>query len=113
MSVFHEFDDVDTFTVGTVGRPGQRTFYLQVRAEGQRVTVKCEKQQAAAVSQYLERVLSDLPPAEDRPIQGAMEIAEPLDPVFVLGPIGLGLDLFAANESTGGRFLIRFSFDRN
>ena len=28
------------------------------------------------------------------------------------GPIGLGLDVFATNETTGGRFLIRFSFDK-
>ena len=92
MSVFHEFDDVDKFTVGTVGRPGERTFFLQIRAEGTRIAVKCEKQQAAAISQYLSKVLSDLPPAEDRPIPGAMELSAPIDPVFVLGPIGLGYD---------------------
>jgi len=92
MSVFHEFDDVEKFTVGTEGRPGQRTFYLQIRAEGTRVSVKCEKQQAAAIAQYLNKVLSDLPPAEDRPIAGAMELTEPIDPAFVLGPIGLGYD---------------------
>jgi len=33
--------------------------------------------------------------------------------VVYLGPIGLGLDVFATEETTGGRFLIRFSFDRN
>jgi hypothetical protein len=33
--------------------------------------------------------------------------------VVYLGPIGLGLDLFATNETTGGRFLVRFAFDRN
>ena len=92
MSVFHEFDDVDKFTVGTVGRPGARTFYLQIRAENTRVAVKCEKVQAAAISNYLTKVLSDLPPAGDRPIDGAMELTEPIDPVFVLGPIGLGYD---------------------
>jgi uncharacterized repeat protein (TIGR03847 family) len=92
MSVFHEFDDVDKFTVGTVGEPGARIFFLQVRAEGTRIAVKCEKQQAAAIAQYLDKVLSDLPPAEDRPIDGAMELTEPVDPVFVLGPIGLGYD---------------------
>ncbi len=37
-------------------------------------------------------MLSDLPPAEDRPIPGAMELSAPVDPVFVLGPIGLGYD---------------------
>lgn len=94
MSVFYEFDDVDTFTVGTVGPPGARVFFLQLRAAGQRVVIKCEKQQAAAIAQYLERVLSDLPPAEDRPLHGAMEaqVVEPDDAVFVLGPVGLGYD---------------------
>ena len=32
--------------------------------------------------------------------------------VVYLGPIGLGLDVFATNEVTGARFLIRFSFDK-
>lgn len=92
MSVFFEFDDVDMFTVGTVGEPGSRTFYLHVRAEGRKMAIKCEKQQALAISQYLDKVLSDLPPAEDRPISGAMEMSEPGDTLFVLGPIGLGYD---------------------
>ncbi len=94
MSVFYEFDDVDTFTVGTVGRPGSRTFYLQLKADGRRLAIKCEKQQAAAIAQYLERVLSDLPPAEDRPVSGAMEAQglDQVEPVFVLGPVGLGYD---------------------
>lgn len=92
MSVFHEFDDVSAFTVGTVGKPGQRTFYLQVRGDGQRVSLKCEKQQTAAIVQYLRRVLADLPPAEDRPMPGAFELREPIEAAFVLGPIGLGYD---------------------
>jgi len=54
--------------------------------------VKCEKQQTAAIVQYLRRVLADLPPAEDRPMSGTLELREPLDPSFVLGPIGLGYD---------------------
>jgi uncharacterized repeat protein (TIGR03847 family) len=92
MSVFYEFDEVSAFTVGTVGRPGERTFLLQARSDGQRVTVKCEKQQTAAIVQYLRRVLADLPPAEDRPMSGTLELREPLDAAFVLGPIGLGYD---------------------
>jgi uncharacterized repeat protein (TIGR03847 family) len=92
MAVFYEFDDVDAFTIGTEGRPGERTFYLQARANGQRVTLKCEKQQAAAIVQYLRRVLSDLPPADDKPMPSALELIEPLEASFVLGPIGLGYD---------------------
>ena len=71
MSVFYEFDEVDTFTAAAVGEPGSRVFYLQARAGDQRVTVKCEKQQVTAIAQYLRRVLSDLPPAEHRPMAGA------------------------------------------
>ncbi len=92
MSVFFEFDDVDAFTVGTVGRPGDRTFFVQVRGEGHTVTVKCEKQQAAAMAQYVRRVLNDLPPPEDRPLPGTLDLRDPVDSVFVLGPIGLGYD---------------------
>jgi hypothetical protein len=50
MGEFHDFDEVDAFTVGAVGRPGQRVFLLQARRGRQRVTVKCEKQQAAAIA---------------------------------------------------------------
>ncbi len=92
MSVFFEFDEVDAFTVAALGRPGQRTFLLQVRHDGQRVTVKCEKQQVAAIAEYLRRVLNDLPAPEQRPLPVAMELAGPVDPAFVLGPIGLGYD---------------------
>jgi uncharacterized repeat protein (TIGR03847 family) len=92
MSVFYEFDEVDAFTVGAIGRPGQRTFLLQARRGGERVTVKCEKQQAAAIAEYLRKVLHDLPPADDRPMPGALELAAPFDVAFVLGAVGLGYD---------------------
>jgi uncharacterized repeat protein (TIGR03847 family) len=95
MSVFYEFDEVDSFSAAAIGEPGSRVFYLHARAGAQRVTVKCEKQQVTAISQYLRRVLSDLPPPEDRPLPGAVELGEQsdlADQAFVLGPIGLGYD---------------------
>jgi uncharacterized repeat protein (TIGR03847 family) len=92
MSAFYEFDEVDAFTVGAVGQPGSRTFYVQVRSAGHSVTVKCEKQQAMVMSQHVQKVLSDLPPPEDRPMPGALELSDPVDPAFTLGPIGLGYD---------------------
>jgi uncharacterized repeat protein (TIGR03847 family) len=90
VSAFYEFDEVDTFTAAAIGEPGARTFYLHARAGQQRVTVKCEKQQVTAIAQYLRRVLSDLPPPEDRPMP--FELREPGEQSFVLGPIGLGYD---------------------
>jgi uncharacterized repeat protein (TIGR03847 family) len=92
-SVFFEFEEVDTFTMGAVGRPGERTFFVQARSGRTRVAVKCEKRQVAAISQYLRRVLADLPPPEDRPVPAALELVEPVEQAFVLGPIGLGYDI--------------------
>ncbi len=85
-------DHVDVFTTGAVGRPGQRTFFLQVSGEGARYSVKCEKMQVAAISQYLMNVLQDLPPADERPIESAMALSAPIAPAFVLGRIALGYD---------------------
>jgi uncharacterized repeat protein (TIGR03847 family) len=90
VTVFFEFDEVDTFTAAAIGDPGERVFYLHARAGQQRVTVKCEKQQVTAIAQYLRRVLSDLPPPEDRPMP--FDLREPGEQSFVLGPIGLGYD---------------------
>lgn len=92
MGEFHDFDSVDGFALGTVGRPGQRVFLIQARQGTASVTVKCEKQQAAALADYLMRMLDDLPPADDRPVPGAADLAAPLEPTFVLGPIGLAYD---------------------
>jgi uncharacterized repeat protein (TIGR03847 family) len=92
MGVYYDFDEVDAFTVGAVGDPGSRVFYLQARRGTTRVTVKCEKQQASAIAQYVRRVLTDLPEPTDKPIAAAMELTPPVDASFVLGPVGLGYD---------------------
>jgi uncharacterized repeat protein (TIGR03847 family) len=92
MSVYFDFDEVDAFTVGALGQPGERTFFLQARRGTTRVTIKCEKQQASAISEYLRRVLSDLPAPTEKPIAAAMELAAPVAAAFVLGPVGLGYD---------------------
>lgn len=92
MSAYHDFEHVDTFTTGAIGRPGARTFYLQARLGRERVSVKCEKQQVGAMIQYLRTVLSDLPPAENASLPGSLELVEPIEEAFVLGPIGLGYD---------------------
>src|SRR5438105_1810553 len=68
MGVYYDFDEVDAFTIGAVGRPGQRMFMFQARRGRERVTVKCEKQQAAAIADYLRKLLNDLPPPDDRPM---------------------------------------------
>ncbi|MDB0005655.1 DUF3090 family protein [Ilumatobacteraceae bacterium] len=85
-------DDVEVFTAGTVGRPGSRVFFLQIRAAGRRFDLKCEKAQVAAISRYLDDVLQDLPPPEDRPLPAALDMAAPTGEGFILGSIALGYD---------------------
>lgn len=92
MSVFYDFDKASAFTTGTLGVPGERIFLLQVRADNRRVTMKCEKQQIAAISQYLRQLLADAPEAEDRPLEDAMQLASPIEVEFVLGTVGLAYD---------------------
>ena len=64
MSESFHFETVEMLTVGTLGPKGERVFYLQCLAEGELVSLKFEKQQAAALAEYLDRVLSQLPEAD-------------------------------------------------
>jgi uncharacterized repeat protein (TIGR03847 family) len=88
----HQFDRVDAFTAATEGRPGQRTFYLQVRTGGTVLSLKCEKQQVDALGQYLTRLLTDLPAPENLPHPSGLSAATPLLPEFVVGSISVAYD---------------------
>ncbi|HYF46921.1 MAG TPA: DUF3090 family protein, partial [Acidimicrobiales bacterium] len=51
----------DRFTTGAIGEPGSRVFYLQAVEGAEVVSLRLEKQQVAALAQYLQGILSDLP----------------------------------------------------
>ena len=58
--VVHRFDPPERFVAGTVGEPGQRTFFLQAR-EGLRViSVALEKQQVAILGERVDELLDEL-----------------------------------------------------
>jgi len=90
VSGYFEFDDVETFTAGALGVPGARVFLLQARGDGRRVTLKCEKQQVGALAQYLRQLLSDLPAPSDLPLAASLELLDPAEPEFIVGPMSLG-----------------------
>ena len=92
MSPSFDLGDVDAFTAGTIGEPGQRIFYLQARSSGQVITVKCEKQHVAALGQHLQRLLQDLPAPGQGPLPTALELVEPVEPVWVVGQLGVAWD---------------------
>lgn len=85
-------DRLEVFTAGTIGPPGRRVFYLQARGAEQLVTLRCEKQQVAALGRYLADLLSDLPDADDIPSSDALDLAEPVAEAWRVGPIGVAYD---------------------
>jgi uncharacterized repeat protein (TIGR03847 family) len=101
------FDPPERFVAGTVGRPGDRTFFLQAR-DGQRVvSVVLEKVQVAVLADRLGELLSEL---ERRGVEAAVAAAEaraaaaqtpgedtgpldePLNEAFRAGSLTLGWD---------------------
>lgn len=91
------FDAPDRFVPGTIGEPGRRTFFLQVRKGDAVISVTLEKSQVAVLADRLSELLlavveepiRDIPP-DDRPLD------EPLVDVFRVGPMALAWD--AATE---------------
>lgn len=97
----HEFDWPDRVVIGTLGRPGARTFYLQVRTGPRLVSLALEKQQSALMAEMLDEILDDLMALEGNPhsVPASTPVGlvdnDPLDPVqewFRVGAIGLGWD---------------------
>jgi uncharacterized repeat protein (TIGR03847 family) len=89
----------DRFTTGAIGEPGRRVFYLQAVEEGRVVTLRLEKQQVAALAEYLAGILADLPPAE--PVDPSLlELVEPVIPHWTIGSLAV------AYEQSADRVLI-------
>ena len=54
------YDPVERFVAGTVGQPGERTFFLQARTGSRITSVSLEKAQVAALAQRVEILVRDL-----------------------------------------------------
>jgi len=88
--------------VGTVGRPGAREFFLQVRTKARIVTVALEKEQSALLAEKVDEVLDELKSTEGNPFRVPdsvpVELVDndplelPLDTQFRTGALGLGWD---------------------
>lgn len=89
-----DFDlpDLDRFTAGTVGPPGQRVFYLQATAGSEVVTLRLEKQQVGALAQYLAELLHDLPAPADDEVPTELELVEPVQERWIVGQLGVVFD---------------------
>ncbi|BCW84268.1 hypothetical protein NicSoilE8_19410 [Arthrobacter sp. NicSoilE8] len=63
----HEFAWPDRVVIGTIGQPGDRTFYLQVRAGTQIVSIALEKQQSAQLAEKIDEILDQLLTIDSNP----------------------------------------------
>jgi uncharacterized repeat protein (TIGR03847 family) len=97
-----EFKLPERFVVGTVGIPGERTFYLQVRSAGQITSVAFEKQQAIVLAERIDELLNEVHSSRDPdnlvPDIAPVELHDP-DPLemplfeeFRVGAMALGWD---------------------
>ncbi len=92
MSAFdRSFDlpDVDAFLAGAVGPAGGRTFFLQASAGGQVVTLKVEKQQVAALADYLADMLNDLPEPSITSVPSELSMSTPIEPEWPVASMGV------------------------
>ena len=58
--VIHSFDPPERFVAGTVGPPGQRTFFLQARTGARVTSVALEKQQVSVLAERMDELLDEL-----------------------------------------------------
>jgi uncharacterized repeat protein (TIGR03847 family) len=87
-----ELGPVDRITADAVGEPGQRTFYLQVRAAGELITVVVEKEQVMLLSQSVLELLADVPLETGSLDAADLALEEPVDPRFRAGRLSIGYD---------------------
>lgn len=86
------FDEPDRFITGTVGEPGDRSFYLQARKGGALVSVAIEKAQVAALAQRLDDLLDAVEaPAVTAAVDDAA-LEEPVVELFRVGAMALAWD---------------------
>lgn len=100
----HEFRSPRRFVAGTVGQPGDRTFYLQVSQDTRLMSVEMEKQQVLILADRLTYLLDEVrrrfgtpvPPEADD-IDDVSPLENPIDAEFRVGSMGLGWDAEAAS----------------
>jgi uncharacterized repeat protein (TIGR03847 family) len=57
---FYSYDPPDRFVAGTVGQPGQRTFYLQATSAGRITSVLVEKFQVSLLAERIDELLDEV-----------------------------------------------------
>lgn len=89
------FDSPDRFLPGTIGEPGDRSFYLQARKGGALITVGIEKVQVAVLARRLDDLLDAVEAPSESTDDGPDELEEPVVEMFRIGAMALAWDASA------------------
>ncbi|HEY2949479.1 MAG TPA: DUF3090 domain-containing protein [Micromonosporaceae bacterium] len=100
----YAFEPPERFVAGTVGPPGERTFFLQARGGGRLVSVALEKVQVALLAEKLEELLIEanrrfgieLPEVIEPGSPDNEPLESPVDEEFRVGTLGLAYDVESA-----------------
>ncbi len=95
----HVFRTPDRFVAGTVGEPGDRSFYLQAVHDARVVSVLLEKQQVQVLADRMGLLLEEVHrrfgtavPPETGELDDLSPLVTPLVVEFRVGTMGLGWD---------------------
>ncbi|MFI6763198.1 DUF3090 domain-containing protein [Micromonospora sp. NPDC050417] len=99
----HAFEPPERFVAGTVGAPGERTFFLQARGGGRVVSVALEKVQVSLLAEKLEELLTEAQRRFGVELPDAVltssdndPLDNPVDEEFRVGTLGLAFDVDTA-----------------
>ncbi|TDC83431.1 DUF3090 domain-containing protein [Micromonospora sp. KC606] len=99
----HAFEPPERFVAGTVGPPGERTFFLQARGGGRLVSVALEKVQVSLLAEKLEELLAEAQrrfgvelPEAPAALDDNDPLDTPVDEEFRVGTLGLAFDVDTA-----------------
>ena len=97
--VIHVFRRPERFVAGTVGEPGDRSFYLQAAEQARTISVLLEKQQVSVLAERIAALLQEANrrfgqelPAPTGGDPDTDPLAVPLEEEFRVGTMGLGWD---------------------
>jgi uncharacterized repeat protein (TIGR03847 family) len=96
------FDPPDRFIAGTVGQPGERTFFLQATGSGRTVSVALEKLQVSALAERLDELLDEVrrrqgagsavPAGAPPQLEDVAPLEVPVEEEFRVGTLALAWD---------------------
>ena len=91
------FDPVERFVTGTVGQPGERTFFIQARTGSRLISVSLEKTQVQALAERLTYMIREIKQSDptiviQRLTRDDAPLETPIEEEFRIGVIGIAFD---------------------